>query len=250
MDVFKSLIGWVIALGLVVILFPVFFIIWLLVFPFDKRRVVIHWLLIYQCILIVKFVPIWEVSIEGREKAKKGTTYVIISNHQSIIDILMINCLQFRFKWISKIENMNVPVIGWYLRMAGYFTVNRGDEESKSEMLDKSYRSLQQGTSIMIFPEGTRSLGKEPGFFRRGAFMMALNAQVPILPVVIDGTGDILPKHGWRLKGGYHIRIRVLDPVLPDSFGTENPDELALKLRAIIVEELNNLRLSNIQNAT
>ncbi len=91
----------------------------------------------------------------------KGTTYVIIANHQSILDILLINNLRYRFRWISKIENVTVPVLGWYLKMAGYITVNRGNEESKTEMLDKSYKLSETGNFNHDFP------GRHP-FFRRG----------------------------------------------------------------------------------
>jgi len=162
MDIFKSLIVWIIGLCFIVIMFPLTFIIWLMVLPFDRERVVIHWLLVYQGLTLSRLIPIWKIDIDGREKGVRETTYVIISNHQSILDILLVNCLRYKFKWISKIENIKVPVLGWYLKMADYITVNRGNEESKAEMLEKSYRCLKRGISIMIFPEGTRSLDKEP----------------------------------------------------------------------------------------
>jgi len=167
---------------------------------------------------------------------------VIIANHQSMLDILLINCLRYRFKWISKIENTKVPVLGWYLRMAGYLTVNRGDEESKAEMLENALICLKKGSSIMIFPEGTRSLNGEIGFYKRGAFLLAIQAGVPILPVLIDGTSEILPKHGLKFGSGYNVHIKVLDPVTPDEFDTDNPDLLAGKLCTIMKTELGNLR--------
>jgi 1-acyl-sn-glycerol-3-phosphate acyltransferase len=245
MEILISIIVWIIGLCFIVILFPLTFIIWLLVIPFDRERVVIHWLLVYQGMLLVKLLPIWKIDIEGRNKAVRDTTYVIISNHQSILDILLLNCLRYKFKWISKIENINVPFLGWYLRMAGYITVDRGNEESKVEMLEKSYRYLMRGISIMIFPEGTRSPDKEIGFFRRGAFQLAIQADVPILPVLIDGTGGILPKHGLIFGSGYHINIRVLDPIQPASFATDNPEDLALKLSSLMTNELKKLRTQN-----
>jgi 1-acyl-sn-glycerol-3-phosphate acyltransferase len=186
--------------------------------------------------------PVWKVTIEGKEKAVPGTTYVIISNHQSILDILLINSLKLRFKWISKVENIKVPFLGWYLKMAGYITVNRGNEESKVEMLEKSFECLKRDISIMLFPEGTRSPDRQIGFFKRGAFQLALQAKVPILPILIDGTGGILPKHGLIFNSGHHITVRVLDPVLPESFGTDNVDELAGKFNSKLVDEMKNLR--------
>lgn len=245
MDIIKSIIVWTISLCFVVVLFPLTFIVWLLITPFDRERTVTHWILMYQSISLVSMIPIWKIDIKGREKAVRGTTYVIISNHQSILDILLINCLRYRYKWISKIENKNLPVLGWYLRMADYLTVNRGNEESKVEMLEQSYKCLKRGISIMIFPEGTRSMDKEIGFFKRGAFQLAIQANVPILPVVIDGTGGILPKHGLIFASGHRITIRVLDPVLPASFDTTSPEVLSLKINSLLVSTLKELRLTN-----
>jgi 1-acyl-sn-glycerol-3-phosphate acyltransferase len=242
MDIFKSIIVWLIGVAFMAVLFPVTLIIWLLVLPFDRERYVIHCLLMYQSTILWHMIPIWRTKIEGRENALKGTTYVIISNHQSILDILLINCLRYKYKWISKIENTKVPFLGWYVRMADYITIDRSNEESKIEMLEKSYRCLKGGNSIMLFPEGTRSADNEIGFFKRGAFQLAIQADVPILPVLIDGTGGILPKKGLIFGSGFHIRLRVLDPVYPSAFGTDDPEELAGKFRSIYAFQLKKLR--------
>ena len=242
MDIVKSLIVWIVGIFYMVVLFPFTFLIWLLVLPFDRDRRVIHWILNYQSLIFTAIVPAWTVKSEGREKALKGKTYVIISNHQSILDILFINSLRYNYKWISKIENNKIPILGWYLQMADYITVDRGNEESKIEMLDRSSGCLEKGISIMLFPEGTRSGDNEIGFFKRGAFQLAIQAKVPLLPIVLDGTGGILPKHGLVLGTGHHVRLRVLDPVPPESFGTDNPDELALKISTLIREALIGLR--------
>jgi 1-acyl-sn-glycerol-3-phosphate acyltransferase len=128
------------------------------------------------------------------------------------------------------------------MKMADYIIVDRGDDESKAAMLEKSLKWLVNGVSVMIFPEGTRSKDQETGFFKRGAFQLAIDARVPILPMVIDGAGDILPKHGFFIKGNNKITLRVLDPVPPSAFNTKNPEELALKFRELINTNLNELR--------
>ncbi|NSW94347.1 MAG: 1-acyl-sn-glycerol-3-phosphate acyltransferase, partial [Bacteroidales bacterium] len=220
-DLLKSMVVWLLAVLMITVFFPVTFIVWLIVLPFDRERKIIHRLLTYQGCFLSRAVPLWKIRIEGRRRAKKGATYVIISNHQSILDILFINCLGYDFKWVSKIENTKVPVLGWYLRMADYITVDRGNRESKEKMLEKSFQCLRKGISIMIFPEGTRSVDGNIGFFKRGAFELAIKADVPLLPVVIDGTGGVLPKHSLKFKNGHRIRIKVLDPVAPESFGTD-----------------------------
>jgi 1-acyl-sn-glycerol-3-phosphate acyltransferase len=213
--------------------------------PFDRKRRATHAMLILQGMFLAYAVPVWSIRIEGRRKARKDDTYVIICNHQSILDILLINCLRYRFKWISKIENSRVPFVGLYLKMADYITVNRGDSESKEKMLAEAYSCLKEGTSVMIFPEGTRSPDGNISFFRRGAFQLALSARVPVLPVLIDGTCNVLPKHGLIFGGFHSITIRVLDPVSPEAFGTDNCDELAAKFQSLMTNALSQLRKEN-----
>lgn len=242
MDILKSVIVWLAGIFFMVVFFPLTFIIWLITLPFDTNRIIIHKVLTFQSFLLVKLMPIWKVRITGREKAQKGQTYVIISNHQSILDILLINCLRYNYKWISKIENTKVPVLGWYLRMAGYITVDRGNKESKEEMLKKSAVCLKNNTSVMIFPEGTRSADRQIGFFKRGAFQLAISENIPILPVVLDGSGGVLPKHGLVFSTGHKIRIQVFDPVYPESFGTDDPDILSVKFSTFMKAILKNWR--------
>lgn len=244
MNLIRSVFVWITGICFVVVTFPITLVFWILLYPFDRKRIITHWVLMQESFLLSFLMPIWKINIAGREKAVKGTTYVIISNHQSTLDILLMNCLRYNYKWISKIENFKVPVIGWYLRMADYITVDRGDEESKIEMLEKSLNCLKNGTSIMIFPEGTRSLDKEIGFFKRGAFQLAMQANVPILPVLVDGSGGILPKHGLIFGRRKKVLIRVLDPVSPAEFGTDIPDILAQKFSIKMKSELATLRSS------
>jgi 1-acyl-sn-glycerol-3-phosphate acyltransferase len=242
MNILRSIIVWLVGAALIVVLFPLTLLAWLLTFPFDKKRKVVHGSLIFQAMFISFAIPIWKIRIEGRNKRVSGTTYVIICNHQSILDILLVNCLRYRYKWISKIENTKVPFVGWYLKMADYIVVDRGNKESKEEMMAEAYGCLKGGTSIMLFPEGTRSTDNKIGFFKRGAFQLALSAKTPILPVLIEGTGGVLPKHGLIFGGFHRITIKVLDPVYPESFGTNDCDELAAKFQMMMSEALSDLR--------
>lgn len=247
MDILKSLVVWFVGIIFIVVFFPVTFIVWLIALPFDRNRIVTHWMLIYQGVIISHIIPVWKIKVEGRKKAIPGTTYVIISNHQSILDILLINCLRYRFKWISKIENEKRPILGWYLKMADYLTVDRGDKESKEKMLVEAYEVLKKEISIMLFPEGTRSPDCQISFFKRGAFQLAVSANKPILPVLIDGSGGVLPKYGFIFGGFHKITIRVLDPVSPEEFVTNDCDALALHFQKMMTEALHELR--NEKNA-
>lgn len=231
-----------------VVFFPLNLLIRVLTLPFDRKKLAVHWFLSYQSSILQNIIPFWKVKTEGREKAIKGTPYVIIANHQSMLDVLFLNSLRYKYKWISKIENTKVPLIGWYLKMAGYITIFRGNDASKAEMFEKSLACLNEGISIMIFPEGTRSLNNEVGFFKKGAFQIALMADVPILPVLLNGTGEILPKHARILGKNRNVNIRVLDPVYPASFGSDNPEIIAAEFQKFMTAELNKLR-NKIKNA-
>ncbi len=242
MDILKSSFLWIAGVLIIALTLPLILIIWFLVLPIDSERRVMHQMMIWLSIVLSYIMPVWTIDIKGRKKAVKGQAYVIISNHQSILDIIFINCLRYHFRWVSKIENMKVPVVGIYLRMADYITVDRGNKESKEEMLSRCFISLSKGISIMMFPEGTRSVDGEIGFFKRGAFQLAISAGKPILPVVIDGTGGILPKHGLIFSTGHRVRIRVFDPIPPESFATTDPDVLALKLHTFMTDKLRELR--------
>jgi 1-acyl-sn-glycerol-3-phosphate acyltransferase len=246
MDVFISLLIWFFGIFYMVVLFVLTALVWIITIPFDRERKIIHRILVWQSYVLVKILPIWKVRVEGREKVRKGDTYVLISNHQSILDILMIDSLRFRFKWVSKIENLSVPVLGWYIRMAGYLTVDRENDQSKEEVIEKAYSMLLRNISVMIFPEGTRSVDGNLGFFKRGAFRLSLEAGKPLLPIVIDGTGGLLPKHGFIFGRGHEIKIRIFDPVYPEAFGTEDPNILALKFSNFMKEKLEEIRKGSL----
>ncbi|HLN55431.1 MAG TPA: lysophospholipid acyltransferase family protein [Bacteroidales bacterium] len=245
MIILRSIAAWFTGITFLVVFFPFTFIIWLLALPFDRKRRVIHALLVWQSTFITFLMPVWKVNISGKEKINRKGTYVIIANHQSLLDILVVNCLRLRFKWVSKAENNKVPFLGWYLVMANYLTVDRQNDESKSLMLARAYSCLKEGTSVMIFPEGTRSTDGSIGYFRRGAFQLALETGLPVLPLVIDGTGGVLPKHRLIFKGDNRITLNVMEPVFPSSFGTNDPMELAEKFRKLITSELTNMRSGN-----
>jgi 1-acyl-sn-glycerol-3-phosphate acyltransferase len=242
MNVLKSVVVWLVGIVYMLLLFPVTLIIWLLVLPFDRKREITHRMLTWQSWILVRVMPTWKLRIDGRDKGLKGEPFVIISNHQSILDILFINSLRYRFRWVSKIENIKIPLLGWYLRMADYIIINRGNTDSKEAMMEKSYQCLKNRTSIMMFPEGTRSVDGEIGFFKRGAFQLAINAHIPILPIVLDGSGGVLPKHGLIFTTGHIIRIKVFDPVMPESFNTDDPDLLSRNFGNFMIEALKELR--------
>jgi 1-acyl-sn-glycerol-3-phosphate acyltransferase len=159
-----------------------------------------------------------------------------------MLDIVFFNMLHHRLRWVSKIEVFKIPIVGWEMRMVKYIELVRGNKASVVKMMESCVESLQEGISVVIFPEGTRSLTGEIGKFKPGAFQIAVKTDKPLLPVLIDGTGDILPKKGFLFGSRIVVRIRVLDPIFPGNFKTGDPDELAAMVQSQMVSAMKQLR--------
>lgn len=221
-----------------IVLFPIAVMIWVVTVAFDRRLVLLHRFTCFWASLYTWFNPVWPVTIEGRDKIRPRTTYVMVANHLSLIDILVLFRLFRHFKWVSKIENFKVPFIGWNMSMNRYIKLRRGDRESIVQMMAACERTLGQGSSIMMFPEGTRSTTGEMRPFKPGAFELALTTGTPILPIAISGTADALPKRGFVLQGRHPIRIEVLDPIPAETFATMTAGELSTHVRNLIADAL------------
>lgn len=242
MDAIKSMWVWVSSLLFVLIGFPVAVFLWLLSLPFDRRRLMNNRWMVIQGIILTKMNPFWKVITEGKEKIDHKQAYIIVPNHQSMLDIVVFNMLHHRLRWISKIEVFKIPVLGWEMKMVKYIELERGNKHSVAKMMDKCISSLREGISIVLFPEGTRSLTGAIGRYKTGAFQLAIKTDKPLLPVLIDGTGDILPKHGFVFRHRQTIRIKVLDPIFPGQFGTGDPEELAVRVHSLMVKAMDELR--------
>jgi 1-acyl-sn-glycerol-3-phosphate acyltransferase len=204
----------------------------------DRRQVWLHRFTCFWGSLYTWANPMWPVSIRGRERIDPRETYVMVANHLSLLDILVLFRLFRHFKWVSKVENFRIPFIGWNMALNRYIQLRRGDRESVREMMTACERTLAEGSSIMMFPEGTRSRTGRLQAFKTGAFELALRANRPLLPIVIEGTADALPKRGFVLQGRHPIRVTVLDPIPPERFAQLSAKELAEQTRALFAARL------------
>jgi 1-acyl-sn-glycerol-3-phosphate acyltransferase len=220
------------------LLFPVAVAIWAFTAPFDRRLVVLHRFTCFWASLYTWVNPLWPVSIRGREKIAGGTPYVMVSNHLSLLDILVLFRLFRHFKWVSKIENFRLPFIGWNMALNRYIKLRRGDRASVVQMMEACERTLGEGSSVMIFPEGTRSRTGMLQPFKTGAFELALKTGAPLLPIVIQGTSHALPKRGFVLQGRHPIRVTVLDPVPAERFQGLDAKALAEHVRNLILSQI------------
>ena len=172
------------------------------------------------------------------EKIDRSRPWVIVTNHQSMLDIPLMYVLPTTFKWVSKKEVQKMPVFGWVLWMHGDIPVERGSRGSAKQMLDRCRQRLSRGTSVIVFPEGTRTKTGEIGRFKDGAFLVAKHAGVGIQPVVIDGTWSL--NDGWRLRMPHTFRVKVLDALPAEYVASKEARELAVEME-------NRMRTAHLQ---
>lgn len=219
------------------LLFPIALLIALVTAPFDPRRRVLHQFTCFWASLYTWLNPAWRVRVVGRENVRPGVAYVMVANHLSFLDILVLFRLRRHFKWVSKIEMFKIPAIGWNMWLNRYVPLKRGDKQSIQTMLQICRERIAEGSSLMIFPEGTRSLDGKLQRFKTGAFQLALETRSPILPIVVSGTSNALPKHGFVLRGHHVIGIRVLPEIPYETFAALSVDELTARMRELYVRE-------------
>jgi 1-acyl-sn-glycerol-3-phosphate acyltransferase len=212
---------------------------WALTFWDRKKR----WLHAYTSLWgahYLAWAPFATVRVEGRERALRAGPCVYVMNHQSMVDILAAFATHLPYRWVSKRANFFAPFLGWTMWLNGYVPLRRGHLPSIRRMLRRSEAVLREGSSLFVFPEGTRSPdGEVQGFFR-GAFWMAVRAGVPVIPVVVEGTGSILPKRS-ALISPQLVRVSILPPVEPRQFANDSR-RLRDHVRALMIEELRKLR--------
>lgn len=220
------------------LLFPVALVVWALTVPFDPRRQLLHLLTCFWASLYTWLNPVWPVTIVGRKKIRSGRASVMVANHLSLLDILVLFRTFAHFKWVSKIEIFRVPLIGWNMSLNGYIKLKRGDRAHVLLMMEACEKTLAQGSSIMMFPEGTRSSSGRLGDFKPGAFELALRTRSPVQPILIRGTAKALPKRGYVLQGIHPIHVTVLDPIPPESFEHLSVQELTEHVRTLMTTAL------------
>jgi 1-acyl-sn-glycerol-3-phosphate acyltransferase len=186
----------------------------------DPNRKIFHQLTSLWGLHFIKLNPGWAYTIEGSEQIRDEQNYVIVANHQSIADVFLLSTLwRHHFKWVAKDSLWKVPFFGWNMSLIGYVPIKRGNLSSIKEMMQGCRTWLRRGVSIMMFPEGTRSETGNIGAFRDGCFRLALENNVPVLPVVVCGTRELIPKSSNSLNFHGNMHVKVLPPILPEAFG-------------------------------
>jgi 1-acyl-sn-glycerol-3-phosphate acyltransferase len=178
--------------------------------------------------------PAWRITRTGSPPADPRRPFVVVANHLSNADIPVISTLPWEMKWVSKAELFRVPVVGWLMRLAGDIPVNRGDSRSRALAVRRARHYLERHCSVMFMPEGTRSRDGRVRRFHDGAFRLAIEAGVPVLPIAIDGTANALPRKGWMF-GPVQCTLHVLEPFETAGLTPDQAPELRERVREAIV---------------
>lgn len=163
------------------------------------------------------------VTVEGRENIEKGQSYVFIANHQGAFDIFLIAGFLHRpFKWMMKASLRQVPFVGWSCEKAGFIFVDKTSRSGIVNTIRQARTALQGGASMAIFPEGARTFTGHMGEFRKGSFLVARQIGLPLVPITIDGSYDVLPRQrGFNFVSRHRLRLVIHKPIAPDDDAIE-----------------------------
>jgi 1-acyl-sn-glycerol-3-phosphate acyltransferase len=225
--------GWVAAVLLVLVGFFYVGAVWLVTAPFDRGRYHAGRAFRQLAVSHVALTRLWRFETEGEPPEGPRRPYVVVSNHESYADIFLMSHFPWEMKWLSKHTIFQIPVMGWMMRMALDVPVHRGKRESALNALNECRDRLARRVSVMIFPEGTRSRTEDLLPFKDGAFHLAIQARVPILPVALAGTRDCMAKGSFAFRRA-HARARVLAPIATDGLTLADVPTLRERTRATI----------------
>ncbi|MDD5422457.1 MAG: lysophospholipid acyltransferase family protein [Candidatus Omnitrophota bacterium] len=204
---------WIITFTLTAVLFFVMLFLTIILFPFDRKRKIVHAQCFWWAGAVVYSNPYWTLRVSGLENIDHKKTYIVVANHQSLADIAVIYFTRMQFKWVAKAALFKVPFIGWCMSLARHIKLARGNFGSIKKVYREAAGWLRSGVSVLFFPEGTRSGTDEMGDFQNGAFKLAIKEGVPILPISISGTRDTIPKGSWMFETKVVGVMKVLPPI-------------------------------------
>ena len=184
----------------------------------------------------ILFVSRVHVSVTGLEHIPDGRSCILMANHQSNFDIpVLLGRLPVQFRWLAKEELFRIPIFGRGMRGCGYISIDRTNRKLAFESLKEAARKIREGVSVMIFPEGTRSSDGKIRLFKKGGFVLSVDAGVPIVPIIIYGTRSIMPK-GRLMIRSQDVRMEILAPINTSEYTRKTKDELMEKVRTAICE--------------
>ena len=241
LDTLASIWSWSILIVCLVLAFPLVLLWRILTWPVDRWNYYGGRLFRSIAYVMVGLTPRWRFEVRGTPPANPRHPYVVVANHESFADIILLSLLPWEMKWLSKVSIMRIPVFGWIMWAARDVPVHRGHAASARAAMAECARRLAGHTSVMIFPEGTRSKTRDLLPFKDGAFRLAVDQQVPLLPIAVYGTRQAIAKHDWRI-GRTHAVAEILEPVTTTGLTPRDVPQLKREVQARIEAARERLR--------
>lgn len=232
----RTLIVWLMVAAATIVAFPLV----ILTFPFDRQGKLIWsygrwWGRLHLLTSGIK------VEIKGLENINWQGSQVFMANHQGVYDIFVLLTLPHPFRWIAKKELFRIPFFGWCLSLTGSIAIDRRNREDAIKSLELAAKKIREGSSVMIFPEGTRTPDGSVQPFKKGGFVLAIKSQVPIVPVTIIGSQKIMPKGKFKVQPG-KIKVIIDQPIPTVDLELKDREALIQKVRETIIKNLANNR--------
>jgi 1-acyl-sn-glycerol-3-phosphate acyltransferase len=205
--------------------------------PFDRNGNIVHhyarwWAKIQLWVSGVR------VKVKGLEHLDKESPHIYMSNHQGSYDIFaLLSCLPVQFRWIAKKELFAIPILGWAMRAANYISIDRSGKRKALASIERAAGKIKGGISVVIFPEGTRSRNGSIQPFKRGGFTLAIKSGVPIIPLTINGSWNVMPRGSMKVRPG-EIRVRINRAIQTTPLSLRDRNVLMEKVRETLTTNL------------
>lgn len=238
-----SVLAWITMALTSLVITPFFLLVWVSTFWWDRRRVAAHMMGTFWAWHYQSLIPFWKLRLEGRKRIPWNRPVVLVANHRSLVDILALYKLRRPFKWTSKDENFKLPFIGMVLSLTNSVRIKRESMRSGAQFLSQAEKEIYKGSSILLFPEGTRSRTSQMRPFKEGAFLLAKKMKCGVIPIVHIGSERTFDRGSWVLKGKTIIHIRVLDEIPP-----EDVKKMEVKVLMKLVREKMERAISELES--
>ena len=193
----------------------------------------------------ILFVSGIRVKINGLDNLIADRSVIYMVNHQSNFDIpVLLGRLPVQFRWLAKAELFRIPILGQGMRASGYISIDRSNRRSAMRSLQEAADTIRSGTSVLIFPEGTRSLDGNLQPFKKGGFVLTVDAGDPVIPIIICGTWSIMPKDRWMIRP-QPVTMHIMPPVDTAAFSRKTKDDLMEKIHTLMSEAIDKERGNN-----
>jgi 1-acyl-sn-glycerol-3-phosphate acyltransferase len=242
-----SVLAWITMIVTSAIITPFFLLVWVFTFWWDKRRIAAHFVGTFWAWHYQSLVPFWKLRLEGRQKIPWNRPVVMVANHRSLVDILALYKVRRPFKWTSKAENFRLPFVGMVLTLTHSVKIKRESLRSGAKFISEAEAEMKKGSSILLFPEGTRSKTNIMRPFKEGGFLLAKRTGSGIIPIVLSGSETCFPRAKPVPMAKANIRIRVLDEIPAMTVEQLELKELMILVRKRMEEALDQLEHPQVE---